>query len=450
MQSPAPVNPPRADSRMREDWNRRAREDAYYYVAFGKHGQDDTEFHDTAHEIVYGLEYELRRLPRDAGPGSLRALEIGCGPGRLMKPLSRHFAEIHGVDVSDEMVQLARERLHGTPNAHVHTGQGSDLRQFDDESFDFVYSYAVFQHIPSREIVESYWAEARRVLKTGGLFWFQVNGLPADDLPVNTWSGVRYEAREIAAFANRNDFQMYTLEGVNTQYMWTSLRKRPRGWFTELAARPPETSARIRRISNPHGTEPGVPCAGRFSVASLWIENPHPECGLNHLRVFIDGVKGTPNYIAPVLNNGQQQFNVVLPAGVATGLIPVRMEWLGRQVGDEAIVRIVPPSPCVPRLLSVSDATDLLSGPRILTRSIKAVMEELADPADARFSLNGIPLSPSIIHWADRRTPRVEFVLPLPESIPSGAAVFQVEARRQKFPAITLDVVLEGMAQGPY
>ena len=41
---------------------------------------------------------------------ALRALEIGCGPGRLMKPLSRNFGEIHGVDVSDEMVRLARER----------------------------------------------------------------------------------------------------------------------------------------------------------------------------------------------------------------------------------------------------------------------------------------------------------------------------------------------------
>ena len=30
--------------RMREDWNRRAREDAHYYVAFGRHNQDDDEF----------------------------------------------------------------------------------------------------------------------------------------------------------------------------------------------------------------------------------------------------------------------------------------------------------------------------------------------------------------------------------------------------------------------
>jgi len=74
--------------------------------------------------------------------------------------MSRHFAEIHGVDVSDEMIRMARERLRDTPNAHPHHGTGSDLAMFPDEKFDFVYSYAVFQHIPSREVVFQYLREA--------------------------------------------------------------------------------------------------------------------------------------------------------------------------------------------------------------------------------------------------------------------------------------------------
>src|SRR5881227_2023381 len=74
------------------------------------------------------------------------ALEIGCGPGRLLRPLSRHFGEIHGVDVSDQMIALAKERLRDTPNAFPHHSSGSDLSLFPDEKFDFVYSYAVFQH----------------------------------------------------------------------------------------------------------------------------------------------------------------------------------------------------------------------------------------------------------------------------------------------------------------
>src|SRR6185369_11878553 len=154
---------PQVLERMRADWNERAGEDAYYYVAFGRREQGDDEFFATGDDTVRGLEADFKRLRgRDA------ALEIGCGPGRLMRPLSRHFAEIHGVDVSDEMIALARERLRDTPNAHLHVSDGASLAEFPDETFDFVYSYAVFQHVPSREIVAAYMRETHRVLKTGG------------------------------------------------------------------------------------------------------------------------------------------------------------------------------------------------------------------------------------------------------------------------------------------
>src|SRR5438132_9334887 len=142
-------------SRMREDWNARAREDAGYYVAFGRRDSDDADFFATATEVINGLEWELRRVPLTQR-GNWRALEIGCGPGRLMRPMSRHFVEIHGVDVSDEMIALAKEKLRGIPHAYPHHASGSDLALFPDNHFDFVYSYAVFQHIPSGEVVFSY------------------------------------------------------------------------------------------------------------------------------------------------------------------------------------------------------------------------------------------------------------------------------------------------------
>src|SRR3954469_8489742 len=134
---------------MRKEWNDRAREDAHFYVAFGRREQDEEEFFATAGEIVRSLESELRRFPPSANHRSWRALEIGCGPGRLMRPMARHFGEIHGVDVSDEMIAQATAKLRDIPWAHAHHASGSDLAQFPDEHFDFVYSYAVFQHIPT-------------------------------------------------------------------------------------------------------------------------------------------------------------------------------------------------------------------------------------------------------------------------------------------------------------
>ena len=93
---------------MRAEWNERAQEDAHYYVAFGRRDQDDEEFFATAKDLVRELASELKRLPNPVVPGERRALEIGCGPGRLLRPMSRYFGEIHGVDVSDAMIAMAK------------------------------------------------------------------------------------------------------------------------------------------------------------------------------------------------------------------------------------------------------------------------------------------------------------------------------------------------------
>ena len=92
--------------RMRRDWDRRAREDAYFYAGFARRKQSDAEFFASAADTVRTLEGELARL-RTNGPWS--ALEIGCGPGRLMGAMSGHFSRIDGVDISEAMVALARE-----------------------------------------------------------------------------------------------------------------------------------------------------------------------------------------------------------------------------------------------------------------------------------------------------------------------------------------------------
>ena len=71
-------------ARMREDWNARAREDANYYVAFGRREQNEDEFFATAAEVVAGVEWELKHLGPPVNRRARRALEIGCGPGRLI------------------------------------------------------------------------------------------------------------------------------------------------------------------------------------------------------------------------------------------------------------------------------------------------------------------------------------------------------------------------------
>ena len=331
---------PNVLDRMRADWNDRAREDANYYVAFGRRGQDDPEFFSTAAEVLPVLEGELKRLAARAA-----ALEIGCGPGRLLRPMSRHFGEIHGVDVSDEMVRLARERLADVANARVHATSGADLAPFAAETFDFVYSYAVFQHIPSREVVFRYLEETRRVLKPGGVLRCQINGLPQTAARYTTWDGVRIAAAEVAEFARAHDFQLLGIEGVLTQYMWTTMRKMPAGWAAGLKFR---SGAALRNATNAHTGEAAVPTVGPLAAVSLWIEDLPAECDLNHLAVTVDGRECRLSYVGEA-ENGITQLNAALPEAVRTGLAPVEVLWLGRPL-CVGWARLIPAGPRVPRL----------------------------------------------------------------------------------------------------
>ena len=181
-------------SRMRRDWDERARLDARFFVAFGRREQTREEFLATAWEVLFAIEDEFRRFGPRADLKKLTALEIGCGPGRLMLPLSERFGRVIGFDVSGGMIELARENLANAPNAEPRRNGGSDLPGVDDESIDFCYSYAVFQHIPDKEVVWNYLRETVRVLKAGGFLKLQFNGLPSErgviegPPPVTGWS----------------------------------------------------------------------------------------------------------------------------------------------------------------------------------------------------------------------------------------------------------------------
>ena len=88
-------------------------------------------------------------------------------------------------------------------------------------------------------------------------------------------------------FARANDFQVLAMEGVGTQYMWTSWRKQPAGWSDAQESREPKTELRIRRITNAGSSEPVAPSRGRWASISIWVENLPPDAGLQQLRVTV-------------------------------------------------------------------------------------------------------------------------------------------------------------------
>ena len=426
---------------MREDWNRRAHQDAKYFVAFGRRAQQEEEFFATGLELARGLAREFVAQASLPVCSPRRALEIGCGLGRLMRPLAPHFSEIHGVDVSDEMIRQAQEKLRDIPHAYVHYTAGADLAAFPDDSFEFVFSYAVFQHIPSREVVFHYLTEARRVLTTGGVFRFQVNGLPAAAARYDTWNGVRISAAEIAEFARAHDFQLLALQGVSTQYLWVTLRKQPPGWCEDLAAHMPSAGARIRRITNAHSSEPVAPSRGRFASISLWIEGLPEQADLNHLAVRIGGAPGPLSYLGPPEHDGLQQLNAGLPQGLSSSLQPVELSWLGQPLAPAATLRVIPPPPLVPRIVSLTDGIDLLSGMRIVTRSVKVGLEEVSDPRQFRAAIAGTPVQGLDFFCVDPLPPRYEINFTLPDRVGPGVHQLEMELGARRFAPVTIEVV---------
>ncbi|HWB83642.1 MAG TPA: class I SAM-dependent methyltransferase [Bryobacteraceae bacterium] len=429
------MDDPKVLERMRADWNERAGEDAYYYVAFGRREQDDEEFFASAADVLRSLRQELKRLR-----ASDAALEIGCGPGRLMRPLSGHFTEIHGVDVSDQMIRMAQERLRGTPNAHPHHTSGAALELFPDEKFDFVYSYAVFQHIPSREVVYQYLREAWRVLKTGGILRCQINGLPPHARQYDTWSGVRITPDEVMEFAREHDFRLLELSGIWTQYMWVTCRKMPAGWEQRASVPHENSGTRIRTITNAITGEAVAPAAGPMAALSLWVENLPEECDLNHLTVEADGRVCRVTYIGEPARDHITQVNAALPERVRTGLVPVKMARMGQPLCPAAWVRIMPAGPAVPRIDAIADAVNLLCGTRVVSGTVKVMMSEVTHPEQFCVHVDGREVPDVETFCTDPATERYEFNLCLPKGIAPGAHEVCVGLGKREFPPLEIEV----------
>jgi SAM-dependent methyltransferase len=122
-----------------------------------------------------------------------RVFEIGCGVGRIGAQLAGHVAAWHGIDIADNMAALARARVARHPGATASAVDGPNLRPFGDASMDKGYCVAVFIHMDKEDMV-LYLREVARVLRPGGLFYFDHWNLSH---PVG-WQRFAYEVDQVA------------------------------------------------------------------------------------------------------------------------------------------------------------------------------------------------------------------------------------------------------------
>ena len=158
------------------------------------------------------------------------------------------------------------------------------------------------------------------------------------------------------------------------------------------------------------------------------------------MRATIGSSLGTVTAISAPDRDGWQRIRVDLPELEATGLLPVQLLWLDRPISPPATLRVIPPGPSVPRLHSVTDGVNLVAGPRIETRAVKLVLEEIARPHEIEVSVGGYPVGDLEYFCIDPRPQRFEVNFRLPEETTVGRHPLEVRIGRRRLAPVMLEV----------
>lgn len=128
------------------------------------------DFYATGREEISEVMAKLDQL--ELPYGHERALDFGCGIGRLTNALAKYFTSVYGVDVASSMIHAARKYVTDS-SCHFILNEKEDLMIFDNGYFDFIYSSLSLQHCEPKTI-KKYLSEFARILKPGGVLIFQL------------------------------------------------------------------------------------------------------------------------------------------------------------------------------------------------------------------------------------------------------------------------------------
>lgn len=143
-----------------------------------RHGNqwDPEEFFATGRQAVEVALADLAGVGISV-PADGRALDFGCGFGRLTLALADHVHQVVGIDIAPSMIAGADK--HNTVGDRVQylVNAADDLATFDDASFDLVLSIIVLQHMENR-YKAAYLREFLRVLRPGGAVYVTIPSHP--------------------------------------------------------------------------------------------------------------------------------------------------------------------------------------------------------------------------------------------------------------------------------
>jgi SAM-dependent methyltransferase len=162
---------------MREFWDARSREDAYFFVDDTlEYGDPDLERFWTGGEKVVDTISDMLGFRVGAEED---VIDLGCGLGRLTRVLSARARSVKAIDISGEMLRRAQELNPQLDNVEWLLGDGVSLQPVGDDAVDGIFSWVVFQHIPDPEVTLGYVREMARVLRPGGWSAFGISDDPS-------------------------------------------------------------------------------------------------------------------------------------------------------------------------------------------------------------------------------------------------------------------------------
>jgi len=106
-------------------------------------------------------DFLLKHVPVNCG----NALEIGCGTGAFARQLAGRCEHVIGIDLSAEMIRVARSRSSRFENLEFELADAMSWK-FAQSHFDFICSIATLHHLEQRELLP----RIKDALKPGGVF----------------------------------------------------------------------------------------------------------------------------------------------------------------------------------------------------------------------------------------------------------------------------------------
>lgn len=229
------------------DWRRLGETDPYWGVLtvpqFRRdvmREEDREAFYDYGRKDIAHFSGVIARWTGHAPSGG-RALDFGCGVGRLTEAMADQVDEAFGYDISDAMVTEARRR----------SGRPSYSTFLPDGPFDWINSYIVFQHIPPERGMKLLEALLSRLAPGGAVSLQFTTAMHPAPPPPPPPAMIRHVLPA----------------PIRTAWRWTA-------WFAAVMINPDTAPPRPPRAFNPHTNLPvGTPPVGSISMFDYDLTN---------------------------------------------------------------------------------------------------------------------------------------------------------------------------------